>query len=198
MRLDQTRPDRAAGGGGQGLLAVLGGAVLVLALAGVAWALRSGDSSTVPVAVGAPITTTSGPPLGFIGPRPMGRLGPAAVTPTAIAPVATPRATGSSPAKVSPLVTPTAPAALPGSRGPAAPAAGSKGAGAPVAYHFSVKPGDTMWQLTALALRKTGRSSSPTTVASYLTRFYAHNTSTVGADPNVIQPGQDLLWPQGL
>lgn len=191
----QTRPARSAGGGGQRMLAVVGGGVLVLALAGVAWALRGSSDSTKPLAAGSPIAATSGPPAGFIGPQPVGPVASAAVTPTATTPVATPAATtpaatptpGSSGSAVSPFVAPAA---------PAAPAAGSKGA--PVAYHFSVKPGDTMWQITALALRKTGRSNSPATVASYLHRFYAHNSSTVGGDPNIIHPGQELVWPRGL
>lgn len=207
MPPDPIRPDRSPGGGGQRMLAVVGGGVLVLALAGVAWALRGpGDGGARQVASGTQIAATSGPPSGFIGPKVMGPAAPTAVTPTSTTPTssaATPdAATPATPDAATPATPDATTPATPDATTPATPATpaapAATAAGAPVAYHFAVEPGDTMWNLTTEALRRTGRPTTPAVVATYLSRFYSHNSSTVGADPNVIHPGQDLVWPQGL
>lgn len=96
-----------------------------------------------------------------------------------------------------PVAAPPVPPAKPGVLAPVtSPQVG--GTVAKRAYMFKVARGDTLWDLSKQALHSTGRSTSNANVASYLIRFYQHNRGMVGTNPNVIQPGQTVVWPAGL
>jgi nucleoid-associated protein YgaU len=56
-----------------------------------------------------------------------------------------------------------------------------------------VRPGDTLW---ALAARDLGPGASAAHVASAWPRWYAANRSTIGADADLILPGERLAVPQ--
>jgi nucleoid-associated protein YgaU len=55
-----------------------------------------------------------------------------------------------------------------------------------------VEAGDTLW---AIAARHLAPHSSAATVTAAWHSWYAANRSTIGSDPNVIQPGQRLVVP---
>jgi nucleoid-associated protein YgaU len=214
-------PPRA--GPGRNALTALGGGVLVLAVAGGAWALFGTDSTT------KASTTAIGPtvPSGAPATRVIGPVAPGAATqaaplkPTAIGPVAAappaaattlPKATPTQAvAQVKPpVVAPPAPPAAPTTKAAAtspvtqvvrvppvtAPQVG--GTVARKAYTFKIARGDTLWKLTKQTLSDTGRSTSNEAVASFTTRLYQSNHHVIGSNPNLIVPGQALVWPAGL
>ena len=82
--------------------------------------------------------------------------------------------------------TPTTTAAIPAS---AAPAPAPAPAPTPVADTVVVAPGDTLWALTAARLAP---GSGPADVAAAWPAVHAANRAVVGADPDVIHPGQVL------
>ena len=55
-----------------------------------------------------------------------------------------------------------------------------------------VRPGDSLWTLTA---RRLGPGASGAQVAAAWPRLYAANRAAIGADPNLIHPGQRLVPP---
>ena len=185
------------------MLMLLGGMVLVLAVAGVAWALRGSDKNRTQAQAAGKRVSTSAPTTAFIGPKmPAGPtatpkvIGPVA-GPKAPTPAATATATSAPPAAKPPVTTP--PATSPGTgTGSSAGSGSGAGGGATVTHRFTVHRGDTMWDMTRTELASTGRSTSIANLAKFVTRFYAANSSIVGANPNVIHPGQVLVWPVGL
>ena len=56
-----------------------------------------------------------------------------------------------------------------------------------------VRRGDTLWDITARAL---GPGATAADIAAGWPRWHAANRSTIGADPDLIRPGQ-VLWPPG-
>lgn len=82
---------------------------------------------------------------------------------------------------------PTPPATGPGPTPSAEPAATSR------ATH-RVRPGESLWQIAAHVL---GEHAGPARVAAEWPRWYAVNSAVIGADPNLIRPGQMLTAPGG-
>jgi hypothetical protein len=184
--------------------------VLVLAVAGGAWALFGRDKGDDAV------TTASGPsataPQHPAGPVVPGKTalpvsptstGPVAATATQSAATTSPKpaptkALVASPsAAPKPTASPT-PAATPAK--PDKPVTGPQQGGTVTkkAYTFRVARGDTLWELTVKALRSTGRSTSNANVAAHVAKFYAANQSTIGSDPDLIFVGMTLTWPASL
>lgn len=60
------------------------------------------------------------------------------------------------------------------------------------AEYVTVAPGDSLWSISAERL---GTKATPQRVARGAERIYAFNRVQIGGDPNVIQPGQELLLP---
>lgn len=62
---------------------------------------------------------------------------------------------------------------------------------------YQVRPGDSLWAIAhnALAVRQ-GRRPSNCDVDRYWRTIYAANRSVVGADPDLIHPGQVFALPQ--
>lgn len=58
-----------------------------------------------------------------------------------------------------------------------------------------VRPGDSLWSITAAAL---GPAASHAEVAAAWPRLYAANRAVVGPDPDLIHPGQRLALPAEL
>ena len=185
----------------------------------------TGSATVIGPSVPTPTSTTAaviGPVVG----QPAPTTAPATTAPATTAPATTAPAT-TAPATTAPATTAPAKAATPVS-GPATtpstatPAAGPAtakpattgptiatparvtparvGAGhvATRSIRYRVVKGDTLWTLTARSLAATGRSSGPGNTATFLTRFYASNGTTVGSNPDLIVPGQVLTWPKGL
>jgi nucleoid-associated protein YgaU len=193
--------------------------VLVLAVAGGAWVLFGQDSSTKSTTAIGPEVPSSAPTARPIGPVVPGSTPKAAPTkPTAIGPVAAPtKAAATTPPKATPapavaqtkapVVAPSAapkpppvvkppvakPVAAPPVKGPQV-----GGTVAKKAYTFKIARGDTLWQLTSQTLSATGRSTSNANVSAYVTKLYQRNHGVIGSNPNLIVPGQALVWPAGL
>jgi nucleoid-associated protein YgaU len=55
-----------------------------------------------------------------------------------------------------------------------------------------VRPGDTLW---VIAGRHLGPGATARQIAAAWPRWWSANRHTVGADPNVIHPGQRLIAP---
>ncbi|MBV9290883.1 MAG: LysM peptidoglycan-binding domain-containing protein [Frankiales bacterium] len=55
-----------------------------------------------------------------------------------------------------------------------------------------VRPGDSLWTIAA---RRLGRRATPTAVAASWPRWWATNRSVIGANPDLIHPGQRLTPP---
>jgi len=55
-----------------------------------------------------------------------------------------------------------------------------------------VRPGDSLWSLTA---RELGAHAMPAQIAAGWPRLYAANRRAIGANPNLIHPGQRLVPP---
>jgi hypothetical protein len=56
-----------------------------------------------------------------------------------------------------------------------------------------VRPGDSLWGIAAAQL---GRDGTPARTAAAWPRWYAANRAVIGADPDLIKPGQRLAWPE--
>lgn len=63
---------------------------------------------------------------------------------------------------------------------------------APTSETHRVRPGQSLWSITSDALG-TGDAA---TIAAAWPALYEANRATVGPDPDVIQPGQELTYPQ--
>ena len=92
------------------------------------------------------------------------------------------------PARVDPAQAPNADASKPRSSA----ASASPAAGAPAADEVVVRPGDTLWAITAASLAP---DASKTAVATSWPRWYAANRAVIGSNPDVIHPGQVLHPP---
>lgn len=55
-----------------------------------------------------------------------------------------------------------------------------------------VRPGDTLWDIAAADL---GGRPDPARTAAHWHRIYRQNRTVIGADPDLIQPGQQLRMP---
>ena len=224
-------------GWGRNALTALGSGVLVLAVAGGAWALLGRDGNkTKTTALGAPVSratvSTSTPTAPVLGPKVPAAaettpaataasptsLGPvAAATASTIGPIGPPRlaatatpkpvptkvavSTSPTPVVTTPAAAPTRPAPVaskPAEVAPPARAPQQAGRAAKVAYTFRIAPGDTLWHVTKTGLAQTGRSTSNANVATYLQKMYASNRAVIGPNPNLIVPGQAIVWPAGL
>jgi LysM domain len=64
--------------------------------------------------------------------------------------------------------------------------------GAAAEEHVVVRRGDTLW---AIAARQLGPDADPTEIAREWPRWYAANRHLIGADPDLLQPGQRLTPP---
>jgi hypothetical protein len=186
--------------------------VLVLAVAGGAWALFGRGGSDTPAALGASASTTSAHPAGPVVPGIKSTPTPTPA-PTA-SPTAGPVATASTPAVATSSPTPapsqalvSTPSASPSpkpsaSRAPVAkpPVTGPQQGGTVTkrAFTFHVARGDTLWELTTSALRSTGRSTSNANVAAHVAKLYQANRSIIGPDPNLLLVGQTITWPASL
>ncbi len=195
----------------------------MLAVAGGAWALFGRDEKPTDASAIGPKVPTSAPTRPAFGPVAPGQTTPAAVTPTSTKPVAaTAAATATSkpaPSKApvataaattAPTKAPTGATAAPTKAptvGPTAPKPVAKpsvtepqqgGTVAKKDYTFKVARGDTLWELTEQILTDTGRPTLNATVAAHVAKFYQLNAKVIGSDPNLILPGQVLVWPAGL
>jgi hypothetical protein len=88
-----------------------------------------------------------------------------------------------SPARPRTVARPTAPA----STTPVPPGPRPAGAAA-----VRVRPGDSLW---VIAARRLGPSAGPEQIAAAWPRWYHGNRETIGADPDLIMPGQVLKAP---
>ena len=203
-------------GRGRNALTLLGGGVLVLAVAGGAWALFGRDSTSTDLnASSSNPTATSAPPV--FGPKAQ----PVKTTPTkasatstqpAAAPAATKTATQAPAVTSTPAVRATSPAPVatkaPTVVGPVAPKPAAKppvvvapqqgGTVAKKDYTFKVARGDTLWNYTVSVLQSSGRSTSNANIAALVTKLYQSNKAVIGSNPNLILPGQTIVWPTGL
>ena len=194
-------------GRGRNALTALGGGVLVLAVAGGAWALFGRDSKKSPTtAIGpkVPTSASANPVFGPVAPGTKAKP-TATVTPTSTGTVAASKPAATAAPKPTPMKAVVRTAAPTPTKAPPVkvatpPAAGSQQGGtvAKKAYTFRVARGDTLWNLTKQALSDTGRSTSNANIVIYVQKFYGHNTEVIGSDPDFIVPGQRLSWPAGL
>jgi nucleoid-associated protein YgaU len=188
--------------------------VLVLAVAGGAWALFGRDSSkdTKTGAIGPKVpTATATRVAGPVVPgKSVATTAPTTKpTATSVKPVATAKAVATKATTPAPTVKPTA-AAVPTSKPSAAPTAKPVVTTPPVtapqqggtvtkkAFTFKVARGDTLWELTKQALSDTGRSTSNANVAAYVSKLYSANKSSIGSNPDLILVGQTISWPASL
>jgi hypothetical protein len=185
--------------------------VLVLAVAGGAWALFGRDSKkTNTAAIGPTVPSATapqhpaGPVVPGITPKATPSQGPVA---TASAPATAPvvATTSPTPAPTKALVatpsakptTSPAPQPKPVSKPPiTAPQQG--GTVTKKAFTFKVARGDTLWALTKTALRSTGRATSNANVVAYVAKLYSANKAQIGSDPNLILVGVTISWPASL
>ncbi len=58
-----------------------------------------------------------------------------------------------------------------------------------------VRPGDSLWSLSAEHLTGDGARATDAAVAAYWPRLHAANRDVVGADPDLLRPGQALRLP---
>jgi nucleoid-associated protein YgaU len=180
--------------------------VLVLAVAGGAWALFGRSSSKSDAAAIGPKVPSSTAPQRPAGPVVPGTIptSPGPVAATAGATATQPAATTSpkpAPTKAPVATTPQptrAPASKPTPAAPPVTAPQQGGTVAKKAYTFRVARGDTLWELTQSALRSTGRSTSNASTAAYVAKLYSANRAVIGSDPDLILVGTTITWPAGL
>jgi nucleoid-associated protein YgaU len=183
--------------------------VLVLAVAGGAWALFGRDSKKTDTAAIGPTVPSATAPQHPVGPVVPGITPKATPSP---GPVATASATAPAVATASPKPAPTkAPVATPSAKPPTSPAPQPKPVSKPPVtapqqggtvtkkpFTFKVARGDTLWALTKTALHSTGRSTSNANVVAYVAKFYSANKAQIGSDPNLILVGMTISWPASL
>jgi len=133
------------------------------------------EASAPPTAAGSPV-----PPRAAGSPAP----NPPTPSTTPAPPAGTPAGT---PAPVPPSAAP-APAPPPG-RGGAGPT--ERGTGEQGAEHV-VRPGDCLWDIAAEHL---GPGATAADIARAWPRWYTTNRAVIGADPDLIHPGQQLVAP---
>lgn len=81
-----------------------------------------------------------------------------------------------------------------GARSAPAPAAPDPGASPDGPTSVTVRPGDTLWSITATALRSTDDAR----IAASWPRLYEANAAAIGPDPSLLLPGQVLTIPEEL
>ncbi len=175
----------------------------MLAVAAGAWALLGRDENKITT---GPSVSTSAPTAPVLGPVVPGTKPKPTVTATSTKPAAPTKAAATTastkaPTRIGP-VTSAPPAARPPVSAPVAkPSISAPQQGGTVAmkdYTFRVARGDTLWSFAQRALAATGRSTSNATTAAFVPRLFQSNSGVVGSDPNLIQPGQTIVWPTGL
>ena len=57
---------------------------------------------------------------------------------------------------------------------------------------MTVQPGDSLWLIAA---RRLGAHADPTQIEATWREWYAANRALIGADPDLIHPGQVLVDP---
>jgi resuscitation-promoting factor RpfA len=72
------------------------------------------------------------------------------------------------------------------------PPAGQASNAAPAGTAVTVRPGDSLWLIAA---RRLGAGATPDQIGVAWREWYAANRALIGADPNLIRPGQVLLDP---
>jgi nucleoid-associated protein YgaU len=63
---------------------------------------------------------------------------------------------------------------------------------------YTVVPGDTLWGIARHILGQAGPQPTGAEIADAWKTIYTTNTNVVGADPNLIHPGQVLTIPGGI
>lgn len=63
------------------------------------------------------------------------------------------------------------------------------------AQEITVRPGDSLWLLAARRLTREGQPATDAAVATAWPRWYAANRGVIGADPDVLHPGERLEVP---
>lgn len=180
----------------------------MLTVAGGGWVLFGRDTTNSTTNAIRSKVSASTPANPFFGPVRAGTTPkPVTRTPTFVGPVAASKPAATPPPTATPakaVVTTQAPVA---SQTPTKaptfappPVTGPQRAGtvAKKDYTFKVARGETLWKLTKEVLRATGRSTSNANVAAHVYKLYAHNSGVVGSDPNLVLPGQMIVWPTGL
>ena len=172
----------------------LGGGVLVLAVAGGAWALfgRNGSSSDTSASIGPKVPSGTSAPRQPVGPV-VASSTPAPTTATTPAPTKTATSPAPQPKPVTKPPVTQPPASKPPVTSPQ-----QGGTVTKKAFTFKVARGDTLWDFTRTALRSTGRSTSNAAIAAHVAKLYSANRSLIGPDPNLILVGQTISWPAGL
>jgi len=62
----------------------------------------------------------------------------------------------------------------------------------PTSPRWTVRPGDTLWEMTSHAL---GPGAGDALVARWWPRYWAENRRVIGPDPDLIRPGERLVFP---
>jgi nucleoid-associated protein YgaU len=179
----------------------LGGGVLVLAVAGGAWALFGRDDRQPSTSAIGPKVPTSAPGNPVLGPAVPGVTKKPTTSPTNLGPVAPTQSvatTNPKPAPTKGLVATPPTVTPPTVAKPPVAAPQREGTVAKRDYTFKVARGDTLWDLTERVLGATGRSTSNASVAAFVPKLFASNAQVLGSDPNLILVGQTVVWPSGL
>jgi nucleoid-associated protein YgaU len=172
----------------------------------------SAGTTTQPAGTGIDAATTLGPstdPTSATVPTPGASTAERLLDSAVPAPSATPTTTGAatlpgaasttSPPAPGEATTPVAvPARTAGTAGAGqAPSAGaSRGTLVPTAAAATVvvEPGDTLWSIARSHL---GEGATDAQIASAWPQWYAANRGVIGADPDLLRPGQRLVAPAG-
>ncbi|MET0741062.1 MAG: LysM peptidoglycan-binding domain-containing protein [Candidatus Nanopelagicales bacterium] len=178
----------------------------------LAWALSAWLTLSVLVAAGAVLPGVIGDRLRWIATRvapvTVRRAVTLAIGIAVVAPVASAQAAAPGPEPRYPVLdrvvvqpAPAVPVAPTIAMTPTPPVAASVEAeavpteGVEAATTVTVQPGDSLWRIAAAAL---GPDASAVEIADAWPRWYAANRETVGADPHLIRPGQQLHPPASV
>jgi nucleoid-associated protein YgaU len=179
-------------------------AAVVLGCAWLAWLLASYLALAVAASAIAHLVAgraTAARILARLAPGSVRRLVDAAVTLGAATAVLTGTTAAASAAPVNHVVASrTVDRAIPGSgldwpglRSPARPVPHPHPHRRQPAAFVDVQPGDTLWSIAA---RQLGPGATGGEITAAWHAWYAANRSVIGANPNLIQPGQQLVAPQ--
>jgi nucleoid-associated protein YgaU len=61
---------------------------------------------------------------------------------------------------------------------------------------YTVRPGDCLWRIARSLLTAAGASPSGVEISDYWRSIYEINRDVIGADPNLIHPGQVFQLPE--
>ncbi len=70
-------------------------------------------------------------------------------------------------------------------------AAGTSSLGGPESERYTVRPGDSLWDIAEMKLD----TAEARRIARYWPRIHRANRDVIGGDPNLIFPGQVLTLP---